>query len=292
MPQNFYEILWIFIIYAFIGWCTEVGYAAVNTGKFVNRGFLNGPYCPIYGCGVVIVVAVLTPLKENLIILFIGSFLLTSTLEFITGFLLENVFHNKWWDYSNLPFNIKGYVCLKFSIYWGLACTFVMDVIHPIIYKFITIIPHILGIVLISLFMGVFTVDVVITVSTILKFNKRLKSMDEIAKRIHSISDEIGEKVYENVTTVDEKYKEHQLELKENLMEFSSEINYKKVQLSEDWEKKKQEREELLAKYKELLEHKNLVTRRLLKAFPNMISRNQNEMLQKYKEYLTSRKNN
>ena len=75
-------------------------------------------------------------------------------------------------------------------------------------------------------------------------------------------------------------------------MEFSSEINYKKVQLSEDWEKKKQEREELLAKYKELLEHKNLVTRRLLKAFPNMISRNQNEMLQKYKEYLTSRKNN
>ena len=82
------------------------------------------------------------------------------------------------------------------------------------------------------------------------------------------------------------------MELKENLMEFSSEINYKKVQLSEDWEKKKQEREELLAKYKELLEHKNLVTRRLLKAFPNMISRNQNEMLQKYKEYLTSRKNN
>ena len=69
MPQNFYEVLWIFIIYAFIGWCAEVSYAAVNRGIFVNRGFLNGPYCPIYGCGVVIVVTVLTPLKNNLFLL-------------------------------------------------------------------------------------------------------------------------------------------------------------------------------------------------------------------------------
>ena len=292
MPQNFYELLWIFIIYAFIGWCTEVGYAALDTGKFVNRGFLNGSYCPIYGCGIVIVVAVLTPLKENFIILFIGSFLLTSILEFVTGFLLEKIFHDKWWDYSNFPFNIKGYVCLKFSIYWGLACTFVMDIVHPIIYKFITMIPHILGIVMITIFIGVFAVDFVITVSTILKFNKRLRAMDDIAKRIHKISDEIGEKVYENVTEADEKHKEHQLELKENLMELSSEISYKKEQISEEREKKKQEREELLAKYKELMEHRNPVTRRLLKAFPNMKSRNQNETLQKYREYLASRKKN
>ena len=100
------------------GWCTEVSYAALDRGIFVNRGFLNGPYCPIYGCGVVIVVAVLTPLKDNLLILFIGSFLLTSILEYITGYLLEKVFHNQWWDYSDKPFNIHGYVCLKFSIYW------------------------------------------------------------------------------------------------------------------------------------------------------------------------------
>jgi len=97
---------------------------------------------------------VLTPIKDNLIILFIGSFLLTSILEFITGFLLEKVFHNKWWDYSNLPFNIHGYVCLKFSIYWGMACVFIIDIVHPIIYKFITIIPHILGIVLVSIMMA------------------------------------------------------------------------------------------------------------------------------------------
>ena len=229
MPQNFYELVWIFIIYAFIGWCTEVSYAALDRGIFVNRGFLNGPYCPIYGCGVVIVVAVLTPLKDNLLILFIGSFLLTSILEYITGYLLEKVFHNQWWDYSDKPFNIHGYVCLKFSIYWGLACTFILDVLHPIIYKGITLMPHIVGMILICIIMTVFFVDCGITVATILKFNKRLKVMDEMAERIHKLSDEIGENIYENVTDIVEKSEEFQethaelldklAEKKDNLME-------------------------------------------------------------------------
>ena len=115
--------------------------------------------------------------------------------------------------------------------------------------------------------------------------------MDDIAKRIHNISDEIGERVYENVTIVDSKQKEYKLALEENLMEISSEVTYRKDQLAEEWEKKQKEKEELLARYKELLEQKNAGFRRLLKAFPNMVSRNQNDMLQKYREYLASRKN-
>lgn len=131
----------------------------IRPWNFRKPWILNGPYCPIYGCGVVIVVAVLTPLKDNLLILFIGSFLLTSILEYITGYLLEKVFHNQWWDYSDKPFNIHGYVCLKFSIYWGLACTFIMDVLHPIIYRGITLMPHIVGMILICIIMTVFFVD-------------------------------------------------------------------------------------------------------------------------------------
>ncbi|WP_075680512.1 putative ABC transporter permease [Roseburia sp. 831b] len=210
MPQNFYELVWIFIIYAFIGWCTEVSYAALDRGIFVNRGFLNGPYCPVYGCGVTIVIAVLTPLKENLIILFIGSILLTSVLEYITGFLLEKVFHNKWWDYSDKPFNLHGYVCLKFSIYWGLACTFVMDVVHPIIYKAITVVPFKVGVVILCVIMTAFAVDLCVTVTTILKFNKQLKLLNEVAGQIHKLSDEIGEGIYQNVNMVVEKSEEFQ----------------------------------------------------------------------------------
>ena len=98
MPATIYEVLWIFIIYAFIGWCVEVSYAALDRGIFVNRGFLNGPYCPVYGIGVLIVIIVLTPLKNNLLLLYFGSLLLTTILEFLTGLILEKVFHNKWWD--------------------------------------------------------------------------------------------------------------------------------------------------------------------------------------------------
>lgn len=229
MPQNFYELVWIFIIYAVIGWCTEVSYAALDTGKFVNRGFLNGPYCPVYGCGVVIVVAALTPLKDNFFILFFGSFLLTSVLEYLTGFILEKAFHNKWWDYSNKPFNLHGYICLKFSIYWGLACTFIMEVVHPTIYKCITTIPFVAGVVLLVIIMTAFTVDACVTVATILKFNKRLRLMEEMAQKMHQLSDELGENIYEGVTSVIEKKEEFEdsheelliklSEKKENLLE-------------------------------------------------------------------------
>ena len=300
MPKNFYELVWIFIIYAFIGWCAEVSFAAVDSGKFVNRGFLNGPYCPIYGCGVVIVVAVLTPIKESLFLLFLGSMLLTTVLEFLTGFILEKVFHNKWWDYSDKPFNIMGYVCLKFSILWGLACTFIMKVLHPSIYKFITIIPHVLGIILLSIIMTAFFIDLGVTVSTILKFNKRLKLMDEVAQKMHQLSDEIGENIYEGVTTVKEKSEEVQdkagelrgkFEEKtdavreafaENLLESKTEYEHRK-------EAAKKEYEELTKKYKELITQKNFGFKRLMEAFPDMISRDQNEILKKYKKQFNIR---
>ena len=325
MPQNFYELVWIFIIYAFIGWCTEVAYATLNTGKFVNRGFLNGPYCPIYGCGVVIVVAALTPIKENLFILFAGSLLLTSTLEYITGFVLEKVFHNKWWDYSDKPFNIHGYVCLKFSIYWGLACTFIMEIVHPAIYTFITKIPFVIGVILVVIFAGAFILDMCVTVSTILKFNKRLRLLDEVAAKMRVVSDEIGENIHENVTTVLEKSEEFQKEhgelldkfsekregMKQEYDEFCEKISVKREDMKQEYgefrekisekseglrtdfrediqeriEKLQKEREELSQKYKELLEQKNAGFKRLMKAFPDMTSREQNEMLQKYKKY-------
>ena len=315
MPQNFYELVWIFIIYAFIGWCTEVSYAALDTGKFVNRGFLNGPYCPIYGCGVVIVVAILTPLKENLLILFAGSFLLTSVLEYITGYILEKVFHNKWWDYSDKPFNIKGYVCLKFSIYWGLACTFIIDIIHPIIYAAIRFIPFVLGVVLLSIIMCVFAADCIITVTTILKFNKRLKVMDEMAASIHRLSDEIGENIYENVTDVIEKSEKFQKthvelmdkisETKENIYGLPQTAKNKLAEKAENYvasreekkrerelalEEKKRERAELMERYEKLYEEKSFGFQRLMKAFPDMKSRDNNETLEKFKIHFNIKK--
>ena len=93
LGYSIYELLWLFFIYAFFGWCIEVVFCGLNEGHFINRGFLNGPVCPIYGVGGVIVVLCLTPIKDNIFLLFVGSALLTSILELITGFALDKIFH-------------------------------------------------------------------------------------------------------------------------------------------------------------------------------------------------------
>ena len=178
LGYSIYELLWLFFIYAFFGWCIEVVFCGLNEGHFINRGFLNGPVCPIYGVGGVIVVLCLTPIKDNIFLLFVGSALLTSILELITGFALDKIFHARWWDYTDMPFNIGGYICLKFSIYWGLVCIALMKGIHPVILGFVRFIPHILGLVVVVFFAAVFVADVIITVITINNLTKRVKLID------------------------------------------------------------------------------------------------------------------
>ena len=136
-----YYLILYFFVYGFLGWCTEVAFAACKERKFVNRGFLNGPICPIYGIGVGIVVQFLTPYKENLVLLYIASVVMVTALEWVTGFILEKIFHNKWWDYSKMPLNLNGYVCLLFSLIWGAACVLIVDFIHPLIHKVLSWIP-------------------------------------------------------------------------------------------------------------------------------------------------------
>ena len=202
LGYSIYELLWLFFIYAFFGWCIEVVFCGLNEGHFINRGFLNGPVCPIYGVGGVIVVLCLTPIKDNIFLLFVGSALLTSILELITGFALDKIFHARWWDYTDMPFNIGGYICLKFSIYWGFVCITLMKGIHPVILGFVRFIPHMLGLVAVVFFAAVFVADVIITVITINNLTKRVKLMNDIAKKIHSVSDEVGEHIYDGANDI------------------------------------------------------------------------------------------
>lgn len=207
MPVTLYEAAWIFMIYAVIGWCVEVSYAALSRGVFENRGFLNGPYCPIYGFGVLIVVTLLSPLQDNILLLFIDSVLLTSILEFLTGFVLEKVFHKRWWDYSDVPFNLMGYICPKFSIFWGLGCMFVIKIIHPHIYWLIRNFPLQLGNLLLLISVAWVIVDCAATIDLAWDEKKNLKVLEESAKGMRKISDGFAEKVYETTTEIAEKIK-------------------------------------------------------------------------------------
>lgn len=245
-----YRFLWIFFIYAFLGWCTEVSYAALRTGRFVNRGFLNGPVCPIYGFGVVIVLLCLTPLKKNLLLLFLGSVLLTSLLEWVTGFVLEKIFHQRWWDYSDEPFNLCGYICLRFSIAWGFACLFVVDMLHPTILFVIRLIPHALGWGLLAAFSAVMVVDLAATVRTIGRLNRQLSQIDELAAKIKEVSNEFGEELAEKVLDAAEKGSD----FKEGLDEWAEAVAERREDLEEALTERKTEFREDLEDVKENLD--------------------------------------
>lgn len=251
MPQNIYQAVWIFIIYAFLGWCSEVAFAAVNKGKFVNRGFLNGPVCPIYGVGMLIVVLCLWNLRDRPLLLFLGSALLTTALEFVTGFVLERFFHDKWWDYSDMPFNIKGYVCLKFTILWGLAASFIIGAIHRFIYMLIEKTPFVLGAILLAVFSAAFIADFTVTLTALVKLPKKLKAMAEAERALRAVSDKIGENISD--TTIAAKEKGEAL-AEENKPRFE--------ELKAEYEKKKKELSAML--------ERNFVQRRIFKAFPNL----------------------
>ncbi len=128
---SLYQLFIYFFLYSFLGWCSEVIFATLKTGKFVNRGFLNGPVCPIYGTGVVLLLLCLMPLKKYPWAVFFVSVILCSALEFLTGFVLEKIFHKKWWDYSNRKFNIGGFICPEMSLLWGIAAIAVLYGIQP-----------------------------------------------------------------------------------------------------------------------------------------------------------------
>lgn len=187
-----YDVCFIFFFYSVLGWCVEVCYMTVQLGYFENRGFLNGPLCPIYGCGVLMVIILLTPLVSNLLILFAGSALLCTALELAVGVGMEKLFHNTWWDYSMEKFNYKGYICLKISILWGLACVCMMRVLQPFLMRVVRFIPETLGIIFLLICFLLVLFDLIVSLCVVNRLNDRLRQLDEIAKKLRFASENIG----------------------------------------------------------------------------------------------------
>ena len=207
-----YEILSLFLVYAFLGWCAEVIYAAVTTGRIINRGFLNGPVCPIYGVGMIGVLTLLAPFSDNTPALFITGLLLCSLIELVGGWALKQFFHTRWWDYSMRPMNIGGYVCLGFSIVWGLAVVFVVDLVHPVILTGIRIVhenlhPALFRGLLCLLYL-VFIADLVMTLITIIGLQKKLDELEKIAGALHNVSDGMSEAIGRRAIAADARFDE------------------------------------------------------------------------------------
>ena len=302
MGYTWVQMGWIVLIYSCLGWCCEVAFAALKTGRFVNRGFLNGPVCPIYGFGVLSVVLVLEPVKDNLLLLFFGSMVFTSLLEFIAGFAMERIFHDKWWDYSNNPFNIKGYICLEFSIIWGIACVLVVDIIHPIIMKLVNALPHTLGLWLMGALYVLLVTDAVLTLVELLKLPKRFKAMEELEAAITAVSDAMGENIYDSVERGrqrSEAFNEKHPDIAEKSREYMADMLEKRSEINQKAKEREDAHKEALAARKAELEAKlarlkgrNIVHRRIAKAYPQLLEgKNNGANFRKLKESWERRRN-
>lgn len=153
----------LFFLYSFCGWLLEVGCKLVSDHKFINRGFLIGPYCPIYGWGAIFITFLLKKYVDDVATLFIMAMLISSILEYATSYFLEKIFKTRWWDYSNYRFNINGRVCLETLIPFGLFGLFIMYISNPFFLSIITKLPDVIIYILSFLFVIIMLIDTIIS---------------------------------------------------------------------------------------------------------------------------------
>ena len=257
--QNLCQYFLYFTIYSFIGWACECVYCSIPAKKFINRGFLNGPFCPVYGVGAVLVIRFLTPVQGSIPALFLLGMLVTSVVEYLTSYLLEKAFHMKWWDYSNMPLNLHGRVCLLNSTEFGILCVVLMRLVHPKV-------QHLVGELSASWLLGVsiafavyFVTDTAFTVYSILALKGKLQQIHEFVEELRDRGEQLKAQV--------------KAQMEESLEEKLDEFFQKDLERSQKRDEENERRVQWLReRIQELETHTQWHQRRLLDAFPRMES--------------------
>ncbi|GKX29701.1 membrane protein [Vallitalea longa] len=184
---EFSRLMLYFSIYSFLGWIWETSFVSLCTGKFVNRGFLNGFFIPIYGLGAMSVVLVKDAIGKptdyfllNLLIVVVVSTIVVTTLEFLTGFAMEKIFNKKWWDYSDKRFNLKGYICLQFSIGWAVFILFFLLILHPNISYYISGFHSGVIISMATIFSIYLVADIILSTRDVISLREAIRKYAEI----------------------------------------------------------------------------------------------------------------
>lgn len=308
---SFYQLGWYFIVYSFIGWCVEVVYHAVSQGKILNRGFLNGPVCPVYGFGMLAVLAAGNTMAEsgdvttlNAGVIFLGGMVLATTVELIAGWALDTFCHARWWDYSSVPFNFHGYICLKFSLYWGLGAIIVVRIVHPMLAA--SPAWHISGRIgwpLLGICTAAYLADFLVTVATVRGLNKRLARLDDLSRRMRVLSDAMSESLGTNSLKTAQAIGEGRVQASLAKMELRDRAEEKADEAYAVYGQKKAEAarslEDALAKSREsynayraqyeelrdeLLAHSHFGEGRFIKAFPDLKHRDYTQTLEELKK--------
>lgn len=163
-----HQWLLLFYIYCFMGWVWESCYVSLENQKWVNRGFLKGPFLPIYGSGAIVVIISTLTVENELILVFIIGMIVATILEYITGAMMEKVFHVRYWDYTKEPFNINGHICLTSSLAWGVFSVLLVRFVNPPIENLIKFIPEVISEV------SAYVITIFITIDVVQSFNEAM----------------------------------------------------------------------------------------------------------------------
>lgn len=190
MRYTGYELMWLFLCYSFLGWALETVAAALRQKRLVNRGLINGPFCVLYGTTAVIITVYLHELDG--IWLFLGSMILATVMEWVAGHLIEKFYHERWWDYSDMPWNLDGYICLPMSALWGLLGFTVLKWQNRFFAGIFSLMPEMLGKALIWLIMLVVALDCIATLVILSGKSKRLEKWEAADALFSSVSGRLG----------------------------------------------------------------------------------------------------
>lgn len=294
--------LFFFYFYCFFGWVFESTYVSIKSRHFVNRGFMRGPFLPIYGSGAIMMLVVSMPFQDDLILTYLAGCMGATLLELVTGMTMEALFKVRYWDYSNQKFNYKGHICLSSTIAWGFLTIFMTQFLHKGVEKLVLSIPYniltILTVVLSVYIVADFTLSFKAAMDlrdVLIGLDKARAEMEKIQKRLDVLiavaNDERETRKLEREERADE--------WMENLEErFSKVREHLTTNPGAFMDNVKDELAELRSKYLVEKEHrlqfdrlKDFYQRSLIKGNPGMYSRKFNEALEELKKAVNERKN-
>lgn len=252
----------LFIIYAISGWCLEVTVKLIESKKFVNRGFLIGPYCPIYGYGALSITFLLKKHTDDPLTLFIMAILICGILEYLTSYLMEKIFKARWWDYSQTKFNINGRVCLDTIIIFGLLGLFIIYISNPFLLGKIELLPQKWLNILFYSALVIYIVDNIISLFVIGYIRKaeeivykQLDNTEEITKKIKQILTERSI-LHRRLVNAYPKLEAARAKIKEKKEEIVAQLEEQKRELEKRLQEQSEKIEELVKNIKDFKNNK------------------------------------
>lgn len=224
--------LLFFFIYCFLGWVWESCYVSVRKREWINRGFLHGPILPIYGFGAIIILWLTLPVQYSLILIFLFGMIGATLLEYATGFVMERLFHVRYWDYSNCRFNVNGYICLFATLGWGVFSILLVKVLHPPIERIVLQIPIYLSDPISLVCVIIFIVDTTKSVQSALDLKDLLSKLTESNHALSSV--EAGlEAAISSLTNGSRKFYTHILEMNTEIQKARTQYELKRAAAQE-----------------------------------------------------------